>query len=158
MDRTKDELAGVVDLFGGLTRDELARALTELAFRRGADVDESAVDRLIEEAREDYYLVGVETDEYAAADDRELLVPGPVAFPTVPDDGEDLPHILDVERRRVPREDRAAAFRARLAAEIGTDPDESRVEYLLDVTYDAETWAPVEADDLRERLQSHLDS
>lgn len=156
MDRTKDELAGVVDLFGGLTREELATALFELAFRRGADVDEAAVEATIEDAREDYYLVGVDTD--ATDTDEELLVPGPIAFPAMPEGGEDLPHILDVERRRVPRDDRATAFRARLAAEIGTDPDAERIEYLIDVTYDAETWVPVEAGDLRERLQSHLDS
>ena len=37
MDVSGDELAGVADLFGGLTRAELGQALVELAFRDGAD-------------------------------------------------------------------------------------------------------------------------
>lgn len=153
MDGTRDELAGVVDLFGGLTREELADALLELAFRRGQEVEEDAVDAEIEAAIEDYHLVPVERDEAT------LLAPGPVAFPTMPDDAEDLPHILDVERRHLDREDLATAVRERLDAEAqelaaGEDSDETkdRATYLIDVTYDAEAWAPVDLEDVRAKL------
>lgn len=147
MDGTRDELAGVVDLFGGLTREELANALLELAFRRGQEVEEDAVDAEIEAAIEDYHLVPVERDE------ETLLAPGPVAFPTIPEDGEDLPHILDVERRDLDREDLATAVRDRLEIEaVELAENEDRAMYLVDVTYDAEAWAPVDLADVRAKL------
>jgi hypothetical protein len=153
MDGTRDELAGVVDLFGGLTREELADALLELAFRRGQEVEEDAVDAEIEAAIRDYHLVPVERDE------ETLLAPGPVAFPTIPDDGEDLPHILDVERRQLDREDLATAVREQLEAEAeelagaeDSAENEDRATYLVDVTYDAEAWAPVELAAVRAKL------
>ncbi|GAA0653116.1 hypothetical protein GCM10009019_15540 [Salarchaeum japonicum] len=146
MNRTLDELAGVVDLFGALTRDELADALHELAFKRGEDVDADAVDAAIERAIDQYALVAV------SREDADLIVPGPAAFPTVPDGGPDLPHILDVERRDVPRDELADALRARFAAELADDPGDERRDFLLDVTYDAETWADIDAAGLRERL------
>ncbi|MFB6072316.1 MAG: hypothetical protein ABEJ88_05035 [Halobacterium sp.] len=147
MDGTRDELAGVVDLFGGLTRSELADALLELAFRRGREVEEDAVDAEIEAAVEDYHLVPVDHDG-----DR-LLAPGPVAFPSPPEDADDLPHILDVERRHLDREELAAAVRDRLESELpDTEPGSERARYLVDVTYDAEAWAPVDLADVREEL------
>lgn len=154
MDGTRDELAGVVDLFGGLTREELADALLELAFRRGQAVEEDAVDAEIEGAVHDYHLVPVERD------DETLLAPGPVAFPSLPEDADDLPHILDVERRHLDREALASAVEKRLESEADAleanapsdDGDENRVAYLIDVTYDAEAWAPVDLSDVRARL------
>jgi hypothetical protein len=153
MDGTRDELAGVVDLFGGLTREELADALLELAFRRGQEVEEDAVDAEIEAAIRDYHLVPVERD------DETLLAPGPVAFPTIPEDGEDLPHILNVERRQLDREDLATAVRTNLeseADELAAADDsaetEERARYLIDVTYDAEAWAPVDLAAVRAKL------
>ncbi|WP_327052151.1 DUF7109 family protein [Halomicrococcus gelatinilyticus] len=149
MSRTRDELAGVVDLFGALTRAELAEGLAELAFKQGKSVDESAFDSVIDRAVEDYYLV--EADH----DDETVLVPGPVAFPSVPENGEDLPHIMDVPDRDVDRTglgertcDRLRS-EAEAAAEAG---DEERAGYLIDVSYDLEAWAPVDTGDVRERL------
>jgi hypothetical protein len=165
-----DELAGIVDLFGGLTRSELEDALDELAFKRGderaAEQGEAANGREGREATREraadngdpndvdtalrgYYLVAVDGSENDRSD--PLLAPGPVAFPELPEYGADLPHILDVERRDVNREELAAAVRECLESEAG-DADGDRAEYLLDVTYDAEAWAPLELDDVRERL------
>jgi len=98
-----DELAGIADLFGGLTREELDDALDELAFKRGEDVADGDAD--VEAALRDYYLVAVEHDD-------ELLAPGPVAFPELPENAADLPHIMDVERRRIDREALADAVRS----------------------------------------------
>lgn len=179
-DRTRDELAGVVDLFGGLTRDELADALLELAFKRGQDVDEEAVDATIAAAIEDYYLVEVPeryilnaddpsrdaaggTSDESDSDDADdsaagLLVPGPVSFPTLPDAAEDLPHILDAPRRSIDREVFGASLVHQLEAEAAdTDLDEERARYLLDVTYDAEAWASVDLTDVRDTLETRID-
>jgi len=137
-----DHLAGIADLFGGLTRDELDDALDELAFKRDEDLDAD-----VDQAVRDYYLVGVDQGG------EEVFAPGPVAFPDPPEGAEDLPHILDVDRREVARADLAEAVRNRLTtdadhAEAGGD----RARYLVDVTYDAEAWAPVDLADVRDDL------
>jgi hypothetical protein len=157
--KTKDELAGVVDLFGTLTRDELTSALAELAFKQGKEVNESAFDSTIAAAVTDYYLVETEceTTDGARAD---ALVPGPVAFPMVPENGEDLPHIMDVPNRSVDRGSvgEAVAERLRDEAEAAVESgDEERARYLLDVSYDVEAWAPVAVGGVRERLDDALD-
>ena len=147
MSLLSDELAGVVDLFGGLTREELQHALEELAFKRGEEPD--AVAAAVEDAVESYHLVPVERD------DETLLVAGPVAFPTLPEHAEDLPHIMAVEKRTVDRETAAVAARDRLdrqAVEVAKDGDSERAAALVDICYDLETWAAVDTDDLRERL------
>lgn len=140
-----DELAGVVDLFGGLTREELDDALSELAFKRGDDVDSDAADEAVTAAIRDYYLVSVDRGDEA------VLVSGPVAFPELPENATDLPHILDVEARDVDRDALASAVRDRLEADAA-DAEGDRARYLVDVTYDAEAWAPVELGDVREQL------
>lgn len=169
-DRTRDELAGVVDLFGGLTRDELADALVELAFKRGQDVDEDAVEATIEDAIHDYYLVEVpqhyvldntvESNETIDSDDPDdvdnILAPGPVAFPTLPDGAEDLPHILDAPRRDLDRDVLGAAIVNQLRAEVD-DADSDRARDLLDVTYDAEAWASVDLTGIRDDLEARVD-
>lgn len=162
---TTDELAGVVDLFGGLTRDELERALVELAFKQGESVDREAFAAEIDRAVEDYYLVAAEVapedgaepvDGVASGDDAEtVLVAGPAAFPTVPENGADLPHILDVPDREVDRERLGETVAERLREEartVAAAGDADRAETLLDVSYDLEAWAPVDTDDVREAL------
>jgi hypothetical protein len=139
-----DALAGVTDIFGGLTRDELDRALDELAFKRGDDTVEADV----EGALADYYLVAVERDG------ETLFAPGPVAFPDPPEYAEDLPHILNVEPREIPRDALADAVRERLDADAAAaDSGSERAQTLVDVTYDAEAWAPVDLADVRDRLR-----
>ncbi|MFB6105478.1 MAG: hypothetical protein ABEJ70_00755 [Halobacteriaceae archaeon] len=149
-DPTGDELAGVVDLFGGLTRADLERALSELAFRDGVEADPDALDAAVDEALADYRLLAVDHGDEA------VLVAGPAAFPTLPAGAEDLPHILDVPDRDVPREALAARVRERLEADAeraAEEWDPERARQLLDVTYDAEAWAPVELGDVRATLQ-----
>lgn len=146
-----DELAGVVDRFGGLTREELETALADLAARSGASFEGSAASAAVASAVEDFYLVPVEDG------DRELLVAGPAALPTLPEDGEALPHLLDVEPRSVDPAvaGRAAVSRLRGEAARAVDAeDDDRIEALLDVCYDVEAWAPVETAELRERLDA----
>ena len=151
MELTPDELAGVVDVVGPVTRAELERACGELAFKRGEAVDDAAVD--IEAALSEYYLVAV-TDHDATAE-APLLVVGPAAFPDLPDGTEDLPHILDVPGRELSQTVIATAaegrFRSDAAAAVGAG-DPERIETLLDVSYDLEAWGPVDLETARTRL------
>ena len=53
----RDDLAGVVDLFAWLTREELSRAFSELAFKRRTTLDEDAINEAIDVAVAEYALV-----------------------------------------------------------------------------------------------------
>ncbi|ACV49122.1 MULTISPECIES: DUF7109 family protein [Halomicrobium] len=147
MEPTADELAGVVDLFGALTRDELVEALSELAFKRGEDVDDPA--GAIDDAVAAYHLAVVERDG------EKLLAAGPAAFPELPDGATDLPHIMDVPERSIDRERLAAAVEERFREEslvaVRSD-NEAFVERLLDVSYELEVWGPIDVSAARERL------
>ncbi|ADJ16221.1 DUF7109 family protein [Halalkalicoccus jeotgali] len=133
---TDDELAGICDLFGALTREELARARSELAFRRD---EEAGPEGRIEAALSTYALV--EHDG--------LVLAGPAAFPTLPEGASDLPHILEAPDREVDREAAGEAVLAALAAEEDT-------ELAREVSYDLEAWAPVDASAVREGEQERL--
>ena len=171
----RDDLAGVVDLFGWLTRAELTRALSELAFKRRTEVDDDAIAAAIDVAVAEYALVPAPPEaldeaggEAAVADpddgvdaDEVALAVGPAAFPSLPEGASDLPHILDVPERGVDREALSAAVLARLsedAVAVIRDGDADRLAVLADVTYDIEAWAPVDAGDVRERIVAELDS
>lgn len=158
---THDELAGVVDLFEALTREELEQSLVELAYRQGQDVREDAVAAAVEEAVREYYLVPLPADAVTGeVDAATVLVVGPVAFPMLPQDGEDLPHILDVPTRAVDREAAAELVAARLredAAAAIEAADEARASHLADVTYDLEAWGPVDLEDVRADLLAITD-
>lgn len=158
---THDELAGIVDLFDALTRAELEQALVELAYRRGADVREDAVSAAVAEAISEYYLVELPADAVDGTVDADAaLVVGPVAFPMLPAEGEDLPHILDVPERSVDRPAAAehVADRLREASETVVDAaDAERAATLIDVTYDAEAWGSVDLGATRDRLLALTD-
>lgn len=156
-----DELAGMVDPFGALTRAELRRAIEEVLFRRGEDADDADDD--IDRALRTYQVVACPPGAVRSLDtddDTEVLAVGPTAFPETPAGAEDLVHILDVERRRVDREalGRAVVEQLRGQAARAVDRgDEERVRQLLDVSYDVEAWAPVDMSDVRERFDSTLE-
>lgn len=155
MDLDHDDVAGVLDLFGGLTREELDRALEELAFRAG-DPDAVPDEYPLEGALEGFAVVEFEREDGAV-----LLIPGPTAYPRIPEHAEDLPRILDVDRRSIDREALGEAtverFRQEAAAAVD-EGDEERVSELLDLTYDLEAWAPVDVEPLRDRLDAALES
>lgn len=152
---TGDELAGVADLFGALTRGELEQALDELAFKRGEAADDAAVGDAVDAAVEAYYLVEVERDGTT------LLAPGPVAFPSLPEGAEDLPHILDVPDREVDPTALAETVERRLRADAARaveTADADLIERLLDVSYDLETWGGADASGVRKRLDDALEN
>lgn len=159
MSYTGDELAGVVDLFGELTRAELCEALAELAFRQGEAYEPSRFEADVDDAVRSYHLVAVDPDTAEAVDgeleDGSVLLAGPLAFPTLPEDARDLPHILDVETREVPRDavGEAVAERFREDARAAIDAgDRSRAETLLDASYELEPWTGVDLASVREEL------
>ena len=171
----RDDLAGVVDLFEWLTRGELSRALSELAFKQRAEVDEAAIAAAIDLAVTEYALVPAPSaalleassePEGVADPDDDLqrndvaLAVGPAAFPSLPADAEDLPHILDVPERDVDREVLSGAVLDRLSGDAVAaiaEHDTDRLEMLADVTYDIETWAAVDAGDIRDRIVAEVD-
>ena len=154
MDLSPDELAGVVDLFGALTRQDLREACVELAHKVGADADPAEFDADIDRAVAGYQLVAVPEG------DAESLVVGPTAFPELPDGATDLPHILDADERSVDRGRVASAaerqFRDDAAGAVEAG-DREAIERLLDVSYELDVWGPVELSATRERLDSALE-
>jgi hypothetical protein len=155
MDLRADAIAGVVDLFGGLTRGELREALGELAFKRGEEYEPADFDDDIDAALESFHLVSVLPDETDAGVTDPLLVTGPVAFPELPEGATDLPHILDVDERAVDRATAAAAAKRRFeerADDVTAADDTAEAARLLDVSYELEAWGTVDLTDARARL------
>jgi hypothetical protein len=152
MDLTPDELAGVVDIVGPVTREELLAACDELAFKRAADAESFEGD--IDAALASYHLIAV--PDHEAETEEAVVVVGPAAFPALPDGAEDLPHILDVPERTVARAAMADAAESQFredAAEAVRALDDERIGRLLDVSYDLEAWGPVDLTTAR----GHLD-
>jgi hypothetical protein len=153
MDVSGDELAGVVALFGALTRTELGEALAELAYKQGNKYDPEGFESEITAAIEGYHLV--ELDTAGADTDESVLVPGPGAFPSLPAGGPDLAHILDIEERTVDRATAGEAvldrFREDAAAAVESG-DPGRVQQLVDVSYELEAWADVDLSAERDHL------
>lgn len=160
MDVTADELAGVVDLFGALTRAELQTAAAELAFKRDGDFEPEAFADDVAAARRSYHLLAVPSaavaGEPSEADaEPTWLVAGPLAFPELPEDATDLPHILEATERRVDREAVVRAAEERFRGDAATAVsagDEARMAELRDVSYELESWGAVDLDQARARL------
>lgn len=147
-----DEIAGVVGLFGALTREELESALAELSFRRGDGYTDEELAQSIENALATYGLVAVETDP-------AVLVAGPATFPELPASADDLPHMLDVDRAAPDRELAAGAAERQLREDVAIAVeagDDEELQQLLDVTYELESWGPVDLAELRERIDEAL--
>lgn len=139
-----DELAGILELFDALTVDELTQACSEVVFKEtGESPDDEAIAEQIDDARESFHLVTVPDH------DPTLLVPGPVAFPTLPTGARDLPHILDIPDRSVDRTEIAESLATSIESELEEEPPEDRIHTLVDLTYDLESWAAVDVSDLR---------
>lgn len=159
MDPSADELAGVVDLFGALTRSELAEGLAELAYKRGEEYDPGSFADDIDDALRSYHLVAVDPAAAGVGTDGPLVVVGPVAFPELPEGASDLPHILDVPDRNPDRDAAASAaadrFRRDAASAIDAD-DEDRIRALLDVSYELEAWGDRDLSGTRERMDDEL--
>lgn len=153
----RDELAGVLDMFGALTEAEFKRAVSEVGFRAGRDVDEDALADRVNAAAASFHVVRVEPeavpDVVPDLDDTDAVyVPGPRAWPTEPAHAEDLPHILDLDPRAVDRRALAMRVRQQLRSTIeraAAQGDADRLHEIVDVTYDVEAWASIDLEDTR---------
>jgi hypothetical protein len=157
MELTGDELAGVVDLFGALTRAELGEALAELAYKRREEYDTEGFTDQIGAAVESYRLIQLDPTDLPVETDESVLVAGPGAFPVLPEGGVDLVHILDIDKREIDRQaaGRAVLDRFREDAASAIDNDTSdRVERLIDVSYELEAWADVDLSAERDHLDT----
>lgn len=153
MDPDPDELAGVADLFGGLTRAELSTAFEHLAARAGTAYHEDTLLELIDDAVTEYFLVEFEPDGDM------VLVPGPRALPSLPERGEDLPHMMDVDQRQIDPLTVAKATEQRIrtdAAQAIAADDAGRAELLIDACYEIEAWGEVDTSDIRMELDELL--
>ena len=157
MEVTGDELAGVVDLFGGLTREELGNGLAELAFKDGEEFEPDTFADDIDRAVESYHLIELEPGDLGAEIGSLVLVAGPAAFPELPENAGDLLYILDIDQREIDRETagrRATErFRAEAARAVDADAD-TQADSLIDVSYELEAWADVDLSDVRDRLDA----
>lgn len=159
MNLTGNDIAGIVDIFGGLTRGELGEALAELAFKQGEEYDPSEFADEIDAVIDSYQLVSLDPQSIDTPVDDSLLVPGPAAFPTIPEQSQDLRHILDIEERQIDRDTagEAAADRLHEAAVIALrTEDDEEIDRLIDLSYEIETWAPVELDETRRLMEDGL--
>lgn len=179
MEPTPDELAGVVDSFGALTRAELREGLAELAFKRGEEYDPDRFTDTVEDAVRSYHLIAVDPGEAAVAgpseasavagptDDRadgdstasDVLLPGPAAFPELPGGARDLRHILDVPDRDPDVEAVTVAAADRFRADAVTAVQEGnheRLRSLLDASYELEAWGNIDLSATRERIDDEL--
>lgn len=139
LDLTPDELAGIVGLFGALTRTELRDACLEVAYKRSGERPTAAdIDAIIEDAIDEYRLVAREDAGTTH------LVSGPTAFPTLPDFADELPHVLDIPDRDIDRRPVALNLIQKLDA-LDLDPHETD-----QLSYEIESWANVDASVLRE--------
>lgn len=155
MEFSGDDLAGVVDSFGALTRAQLRDALTELVFKQGTDPNPAAFDEAIDEAIDQYQLIRLDSK---GSNTDSLLIAGPSAFPTRPEGTQDLRHILDIESTGIDRERAGEAATGRLREEavlaIGMSDTET-IMRLTDVSYDIEAWAPVDLGEVRAYLDEN---
>lgn len=139
---TGDVLAGIAGLFGGLARPELREACTEVLYRaEGERVGDAAIDAALGRAIDEHRLHEV--------DGRDLVIPGPAAFPELPEFAEDLPVLLDVEEREVDRERAATDLVESLADELEAGAGPARRRTIEQLSYDIEAWANVDASALR---------
>ena len=150
MELSLDEIAGIVDIFGGLTNGELNTAMEEIAFRRDdSPVSQSWLDQKIEQATEEGILVRQESH------DPPLLCVGPVAFPVEPDGAEDLPYILDIPERTVDRESLANELLQNMEADISDTMSSNQRTAYIELSYDIETWSGVDTSQLRDALDTN---
>ncbi|MFB6309745.1 MAG: hypothetical protein ABEH64_01050 [Salinirussus sp.] len=156
-----DELAGVVDLFGALTRAELRSAAAELAFKRSGEFDPESFGTAVDDAVRSYHLLdvpsrAVDGEATVNEDAPEWVIPGPAAFPELPTHGADLPHILDIGHRAVDHDvavrHAEERFRADAAAAVDAG-DGDRITTLRDVSYELETWGGLDLTAARARFE-----
>ena len=86
---------------------------------------------------------------------------GPAALPDLPDGGEDLPHLIRVDKREIDKMRIGRDVKDKISREIEKEihkMDKGEVEQLLDVCYDLEMWNEIDVEDVRCELEEVLDN
>lgn len=149
---TNDDIAGIAEMFGVISRKQLEQALIELSYRQGEELSETAAENAVQEALSSFALVAISHQP-------QELTAGPAAYPTLPVGANDLPHMLEQDRQKpdpaVVRE--AANQRYREAVDEAIEAsDTETLQDLLQLSYDIEAWAEITVDDVRSRIQDEL--
>jgi hypothetical protein len=95
-----DELAGIVEPFGALTRLELRQAASVLCYRRGVDVPELVLEYAIDRALSSAALLVAPLAVPTPLEDAPIVA-GPTASPSHPGEFDDLVGLLGVDPRPI---------------------------------------------------------
>ena len=169
---TKDELAGIIDVLGAATIEEIHLILQELAeIRRLEDVTPDHVEQLCESALGEHLIETVSSDEVEdGVLDEVYYISGPNAFPDIPYELSEIFDILELSKREVDMSKVAKSFSSRLiqrarrlnesidslSGELVSDDDFARLEKryrdLLNLYYDYNFWLPGGMSDIEDKI------
>ncbi len=158
----KDELAGIIDVLGAATIEDIRLIVQELAeIRRLEEVSPADVEQLCESALGEHLIETVSSEEVEGADSDEIYyIPGPNAFPDIPYELSEIIDILELSKREVDMSKVAKSFSSRLkqrakrlnekidsfSGESANTADITRLEKrysdLLNLYYDFDFWLP----------------
>lgn len=169
---TKDELAGIIDVLGAATIDEIRLIVQELAeIRRLEVVDSGDFEQLCESALGEHLIETVSSEEVeGAGSDETYYIPGPNAFPDIPYELSEIIDILELSKREVDMSKVAKSFSSRLkqrakrlnekidsfSGESANAADISKLEKrysdLLNLYYDFDFWLPGGISDIEDKI------
>ena len=169
---TKDELAGIIDVLGAATVEEIHLIVQELAEIRRLDaVDPADIEQLYESALDEHLIEIVSSEEVEGADsDEAYYISGPNAFPDIPFELSEIIDILELSKREVNMNKVAKSFSSRLkqrakrlnekidsfSGETTNVADISKLEKrysdLLNLYYDFDFWLPGGMSDIENKI------
>ena len=169
---TKDELAGIIDVLGAATIEEIHLILQELAeIRRLEAVTPDYVEQVCESALGEHLIETVSSDEVEdGVLDEVYYISGPNAFPDIPYELSEIFDILELSKREVDMSKVAKSFSSRLKqrakglnetinsflfeSPIASDITklEKRYSDLLNLYYDYDFWLPGGISDVEDKI------
>ncbi|MCD4703090.1 MAG: hypothetical protein K8R64_02105 [Methanosarcinaceae archaeon] len=159
---SRDELAGVVEVMGAATLDEMLSISMELScMREEEETKEERFKELCQKAKDHHIIESVSADEVknVISDDTEYFIVGPNAFPDYPYELSEIIDILELSERELDMDRVAKKFARRIKARltflrnrINELPDpapidrikelEKKYSDLLNLYYDFDSWLP----------------
>ncbi len=159
---SRDELAGIIDVMGAATIDEVVSISMELSYMREEDEsEEERIKKLCQKAKDQHIIETVSSDEVKdiTSNDTEYFIVGPNAFPDYPSELSEIIDILELSERELDMDRVARKFARRLKARltflknrINELPDPTPIDWieelekkysdLLNLYYDFDSWLP----------------
>ena len=169
---TKDELAGIIDVLGAATIEEINLIVQELAeIRRLESVTSDYVEQLCDSALGEHLIETVSSEEVEdGGADEVYYISGPNAFPDIPYELSEIFDILELSKREVDMSKVAKTFSSRLKQRAKRlngkidsfsggsvlDSDlamlEKRYSDLLNLYYDYDFWLPGGISDIEDKI------